>query len=81
MQDDNDELIDVEEVCREIGGSKPVDKSTIYRAIQRGDFDPPFPSNARNQPLVQKQDQSPRTHQERGWRGLSGAHKRDAARW
>jgi predicted DNA-binding transcriptional regulator AlpA len=42
MQDDHDELIDIEEVCREFGGSKKVDRSTVYRAIQRGDFDQPI---------------------------------------
>jgi len=40
--DTPDELIDIHGVCREVGGAKPVDPSTIYRAIQRGDFDPPI---------------------------------------
>jgi predicted DNA-binding transcriptional regulator AlpA len=42
MSDDQDELIDIKAVCAEVGGSKPVNASTIYRAITRGDFDPPF---------------------------------------
>lgn len=41
MQDE-DELIDIKEVCREIGGSRPVNAASVYRAIQRGDFDPPI---------------------------------------
>ena len=41
MQDD-DELIDIKAVCAEIGGSKPVNPATVYRAIARGDIDPPL---------------------------------------
>ena len=39
---DDDELIDIKEVCRELGGSKPVNVATVYRAIARGDVDPPL---------------------------------------
>lgn len=38
----DDELIDIKAVCREIGGSRPVAPCTVYRAIARGDFDPPI---------------------------------------
>jgi hypothetical protein len=41
MQDD-DELIDIKEVCREFGGTKPVHPSSVYRGIQRGEIDEPF---------------------------------------
>jgi predicted DNA-binding transcriptional regulator AlpA len=39
---DADQLIDIEEVCRELGGNKPVDRATVYRAIARGEIDPPI---------------------------------------
>ena len=38
---DEDQLIDIKAVCAEIGGSKPVNPATVYRAIARGEIDPP----------------------------------------
>jgi predicted DNA-binding transcriptional regulator AlpA len=37
-----DELIDIREVCRMIGGNKPVDPSTVYRGIKEGRYSKPF---------------------------------------
>jgi predicted DNA-binding transcriptional regulator AlpA len=42
MSGDNDDLIDMKEVCRELGGSKPVSPASVYRGIQKGLIDPPF---------------------------------------
>jgi hypothetical protein len=39
---EEEELIDIREVCRELGGSKPLHPATVYRAILRGDVDPPL---------------------------------------
>jgi hypothetical protein len=40
--DDDDVLIDIEETRRELGGTKPVSRASVYRGIQKGLIDPPY---------------------------------------
>jgi predicted DNA-binding transcriptional regulator AlpA len=39
----DDELIDIDELCIELGGkTKPLNRATPYRMIRRGEFRPPI---------------------------------------
>jgi predicted DNA-binding transcriptional regulator AlpA len=38
---DDDELLDIKATCAFLGGNKPLNPSTVYRAIARGDLPPP----------------------------------------
>lgn len=38
---DNDERLDLQSVCRRIGGTKPIDASTLYRGIKAGRYPRP----------------------------------------
>jgi predicted DNA-binding transcriptional regulator AlpA len=38
----DDELLDIKEVCRFIGGSRPLNPATVYRGIQAGRFSRPI---------------------------------------
>ena len=38
---DEPQLITIEEMCREIGGSKPISKATYYRGVKAGRYPAP----------------------------------------
>jgi predicted DNA-binding transcriptional regulator AlpA len=42
MQDDDEDLLDEAETCRFIGGSKPIDPSTLWRGIKAGRYSKPI---------------------------------------
>lgn len=42
MNPSDNEMMSIREVCRFFGGSRPVDPSTIYRMINRGDVPAPI---------------------------------------
>ena len=37
-----DRLLDIKAVCIRLGGTRPVDPATIYRAVQAGTLPPPI---------------------------------------
>jgi hypothetical protein len=39
--DDEDDRLDEEAACRFIGGSKPIDPSTLWRGVRAGIYSPP----------------------------------------
>jgi predicted DNA-binding transcriptional regulator AlpA len=40
--DDDDDLLDEAEVCRYIGGTKPINPSTLWRGVRDGRFSKPI---------------------------------------
>lgn len=42
MREDDDDLIDIDEVCVLLGGSRPIDRSTVWRGIKAGRFSKPI---------------------------------------
>jgi predicted DNA-binding transcriptional regulator AlpA len=40
---DEAELLDVDETCRFLGGTKPIHPSTLYRGIKTGRYSKPIP--------------------------------------
>ena len=47
MHDDDPDLIDTPEACREYGGSKPIDPSTLYRGVKTGRYSKPMKISAK----------------------------------
>ena len=41
MTQSEDAMLSINEVCRLVGGDKPLDKSTIYRWVRAGKFPKP----------------------------------------
>ena len=39
---DDQEYVDIAELCKRLGGSKPLSRSTIYRGVAAGTIPPPI---------------------------------------